>query len=311
MKWVLGFSIMIAIAMGWAATATIPVATASIDDVSLKFLPPDTEGVAFIDVASLRNASLVQDVLNNKLSFPRDLDEFVIATGFNPQQDIDKVTVGKVGTRDGLIIVQARFDKFKVEQFLKDKGKQPQAYLGQTVYADGDGAFVILDNVVVLGQLNAVKKAIDQMQLPGSLPLRGDLVSAIQTIEAGNQVWAAGDFSVNDLSNLGVRGPAPALEMLKSLRSGTYQMRVDTGIHARGIGNFADAESAKNITDLVRGALAIAKMQVAKQQPDFIQVLDGIQVSNSGLTLTVRVEESGELLKKLKDLKPTIERNVQ
>ena len=99
--------------------------------------------------------------------------------------------------------------------------------------------------------------------------------------------------------------------MLKALKSGTYQMRVDTGIHARATGNFSDAESAKNVGDLVRGAIAVAKMQVAKQQPDVLHVLDGVQVSDSGMTLTVRVDESGELLQKLKDLRSTIERKLR
>jgi hypothetical protein len=76
-------------------------------------------------------------------------------------------------------------------------------------------------------------------------------------------------------------------------------VRVDTGIHARGIATFADAESAKNLSDLVRGALAVARLQLAKQQPDMLQVLDGVQVSSNGNTLIVRVEESGELMKKL------------
>ena len=305
MKWVLGASIF-AIAMGWAATTTIPAATVSIDEGIFKFLPPETQGIVVIDVAGLRNASLVRDVLKDqKLTVPREWDEFAKATGTNPELDIDKVTIGKLNSQDALVIVQGRIDKFKIEQFLKDKGKQPQAYLGRNLYLDGDGAFVLLDNVAVLGKINAVKKAVDQMQLPGASPLRGDLMAAIQTIEAGNQVWGVGDFSVNDLGTLGVRGPAPAVELLKPLKSGTYQMRVDTGIHARAIGNFTDADSAKNIVDLARGALAVAKMQIAKQQPDMLQLLDGIQVNNSGATLTVRIEEAGDLLMKLKEFRGT------
>jgi hypothetical protein len=304
MKWVLGAASIFAIAMGWAATTTIPAATVSIDDATFKFLPPETQGIVFIDVAALRNAPFVQDVLKDqKVTPPSGWDEFVKATGTNPEQDIDKVTIGKLNAPDALVILQGRLDKFKIEQYLKDKGKHPQAYLGHSLYLDGDGAFVLLDNVVLLGKLSAVKKAIDQIQLPGSSPLRRDLMAAIQTIEAGNQVWGVGDFSVNDLGTLGVRGPAPAVEMLKSLKSGTYEMRVDSGIHARAIGNFADSESAKNIGDLARGAIAVAKMQVAKQQPDMVQLLDGIQVSNSGPTLTVRIEEAGELLMKLKDIR--------
>ena len=296
MKWIVGVSI-IAIAMGWAATSTIPAAAISIDETALKFLPPETEGIAFIDVAALRDAPLVQETLKGKpLGLPKGFGDFAAATGFDPQRDVDKVTIGKIGAREPLVIVQGRIDKFKVEQYLRDKGKEPEGYLGQTLYHDGDGAFVVLNDIALMGHTDAVKKAIDQMQLPGSVPLRSDLMAAIQTIEAGSQVWAIGDFSIRDLGAAGVRGPAPALEMLKSLKGGTYHMRIDTGVHARATGSFADAESAKNLGDMARGLLAVVKLQVAKQQPDLLRVLDGIQVSNSGAILTVSVEEPGELL---------------
>src|SRR5262249_14489396 len=154
------------------------------------------------------------------------------------------------------------------------------------------------DGIVLMGQIDAVKKGLDQMSLPGSASLRSDLTAAIQTIEAGNQVWAVGDFSIGDLPSV-VRGPAPIVDLLKSLQHATYQMRIDNDVHARATGTFSDEDSAKNIGDLARGALAIAKMQVAQKQPDVVHLLDGIQVSNSGTTLTVRVDESGDLLKKI------------
>jgi hypothetical protein len=316
MKLLFGVSIsaILAIAMGIAAIAMVPATPVSIDAVSLKFLPPETQGIAFIDVASLRNAPLLQDGLKQKdLQVPGDWADFVSATGIDPERDIDRVTIGKIDARNALFVVQGRIDRFKIGQYLKEKGKlgTSEAYLGQTLYRDRDNACVFLDNVVLAGQVGAVKKALDQMQLPGSLPLRSDLISAIQTIEAGNQVWAAGDFSASDLGSVGVRGPAPAVEMLKSLRSGTYQMRIDSGLVARATGNFADAESAKNVGDLGRGALALAKVQFARQQPQMAQLLDGIQVSYSGTTVTVRIEESEEALKKLKDLRPAIERQIR
>src|SRR5438094_920170 len=129
---------------------------------------------------------------------------------------------------------------------------------------------------------------LDQMSLPGSRPLRTDLTEALRTIEAGSQVWAVGDFSIPDLPDL--RGPAPALELLKSLRSGTYQMRVDQDLHARATGNFADAEAAKNLGDMGRGLIAVAKLQVASQ-PDMLHLLDGIQVRDSGASVVVNIDE--------------------
>lgn len=310
MKWVFGVFIM-AFALGWAAVSTMPAATASIDDVSLKFLPPETQGVAFMDVASLRSAPLLQDESNDAKFLPKSLVEFIDVTGFDVRNDVDKVTIAKLGP-ERLVIVQGRIDKFKIVQFMQDKGRQPEAYLGQTLYTGREGALVIFENTVILGQLAAVKKAVEQMQLPGSLPLRGDLMVAMQSIEAGNQIWGVGDFSINDLGAIGVRGPAPVFEMLKSLESGTYQMRVDTGIHARATGKFANVESATKIAEMGRGAIALVKLQVARRQPEVLPVLDGIQIDNSGPVLTVHVEQSGELLQKLKDfVRPTIEKNLR
>ena len=298
MKWILGVSIL-AVTMGWAAMATIPVAAVSVDEASLKFLPPETRGIVVVDVAALRNAPLVQDMLKQQVQGPKAWDDSISRTGVDPARDIDRITIAKISAQEGLVIAQGRIDKFKVEQAMKDSGKVMDAYLGQIIYRDGENGVLMLENAVVLGQFNAVKKAIDQMQLPGAQPLRSDLTAAIQSIEAGNQIWGVGDFSGTDLGLIGVRGPAPVIEMLKAIRSGTGQVRVDTGIHARGTATFADAESAKNVSDLVSGALAVVKLQIAKQQPDMLQVLDGVQVTSNGNMLTVRVEESGELLKKL------------
>ena len=75
MKWIVGLS-MIAIAMGWVATATVPAAPVSIDPTSLKFLPQETTGVAVIDVAGLRGAPLVQTQLEKVTVAPK-LQQFI------------------------------------------------------------------------------------------------------------------------------------------------------------------------------------------------------------------------------------------
>src|SRR5207237_6891581 len=108
-----------------------------------------------------------------------------------------------------------------------------------------------------------------------------------------------------DLPSGGFRQLGPAAEVLKSLRRGTYQMRVDRDLHARATGNFADADSAKNLADMARGLIALAKVQVARQQPDLVHLLDGIEVSSSGSSVIAEIEEPGDLLMKLR---PTFEK---
>jgi hypothetical protein len=308
MKWIVGVSVM-AIVMGWAATTTIPAATITPDEAILKLLPAETQGVAFIDVAALRNAPLVKEAQAKGLNLGLDgrtgntMAEFMAATGFDPERDLDKVTVGMIAPKQTLVVAQARYDRIKVEQFVKDRRRiSSEAHLGRTIYVDGDKAFTFIDNLVILGEINAVKKAIDQMSLPGSQPLRSDIMDAIRTIEAGSQVWAVGDLSMQQTPLGELRGPAPALEMIKSLQSGTYEMRVDRDVHARAVGNFADAEAARNLSDTARGFIALAKLQVGKEQ-DLLHLLDGIQVQSSGTSVVVNVDEPGDLLMKLKDFR--------
>jgi hypothetical protein len=289
-----------------AATMTIPAQTITPDQAILRLFPSETQGIAFFDVAALRNAPFVQEVLAARTFPPRfasRLGELEAATGFKPERDVDRVTFGKLGAREMLAIVEARYDKFKFEQFLNDKGLQSEAYMGRAVYSHDKSAVSFIDNLIIAGNTSGVKKAIEQLSLPGGVLLRSDLMNAIQAIESGNQVWGVGQFSIDRIPNrlAGRAGPAgPALELLKTFQGGTYQMRVDQDVHVRATGSFSDADSAKTISDMARGVIALAKFRVASQA-DLLHALDGVQIQNSGSSVVVNIEEPGDLLKRLRD----------
>ncbi len=304
MKWIIGASVL-AVAMGLAAIMTIPAATITPDEATLKLLPPETKGVAFIDVAALRDAPLVKQALasDHFKHLNLDLERLKNETGFDVHRDLEKVTLATLGPRQGIAIVQGQFDRVRIEQLLNEKSRMSsEVHMGRTLYGDDQKAVTFIDNLIVVGERNTIKKAIDQISVPGAQPLRSDLLEAIKTIEAGNQIWATGDISIHDLPG-GFHGPAPALEMLKTFRSGTYQMRVDRDVYAKAVCNFEDAGAAKNLSEMARGFLAVAKLQVAKER-DLLHALDGIQVSNSGTSVTVTIDEPGDLLLKLKDIHP-------
>src|SRR6516165_1429285 len=104
MKWIVGVAM---IAMGWAATATMPAATVTIDPTSPKFLPPETQGLAVIDVRGLVGTPLVQDAVKNRpliQNGPPDLQEFITQTGIDPMKDINTVTVVKLGMKDAFFV---------------------------------------------------------------------------------------------------------------------------------------------------------------------------------------------------------------
>lgn len=319
MKWIFGVS-LVAVIVGAAATMTIPAQTITPDEATLKLFPPETQGIAHIDVAGLRSSPLVQDLLADANSplHNRDFKKLEEATGFKPERDLDRVTAGRVGAKDVLVIAQARYDRFRMEQFLKDNNATDDVYLGRTLYKLGhndgdhgspgdhggnDGRISFIDNMVIAGSESLVKQAIDRLAAPApSLVQNSAIMDQVRKIERGNQVWAVGEFSMKDLPKP-FRGPAQAEELLNAWRGGTYQMRVDSDVHVRAVGNFTNEESAKTLSDLLRGIIGMAKLHVA-QEPDMLHLLDGLQVRNSGSSMTINFDAPGDLLKKLKGYRP-------
>jgi hypothetical protein len=312
MKWIVGVSVVAAVVFA-LATTTIPAQTIVPDQTVLKLFPAETQGVAFVDLAALRNTPLGQEVMAQgaplATGVPK-LQDFIDATGFNFQQDVDRVTVGRLDARRAMFVIQARFDKFKVERYLADHVTRLDTYMGRSIYEDRDLDFGVtfIDDLVIAGYIDAVKKAVEQVSLPASnIALRADLQAAIRNFESGSQVWAVGDFHFNELpvAQLPSRGVAagPILEVLRTLQGGTYQMRVDSDIHAKATANFTSAENAKTLADLSRGMIALVKTQVATQNQDLLHVLDGVQVSNSGTQIVVNIDEPGDLVKRLRELR--------
>src|SRR5262245_51240075 len=308
MKWIVGVSIVAAVVFV-LATITIPAQTIVPDQAVLKLFPAETQGVAFVDLAALRNTPLGQEVMaqGGPLAVTRvpKLQDFIAATGFNFQQDVDRVTVGRLDARRAMFIIQARYDQFKVERYLADHVTRLDTYMGRSIYEDRDHDFGVtfIDGLVIAGYTDAVKKAVEQASLPASsIALRSDLMDAIRSFEAGSQVWAAGEFHFDELPAAQrppqAAGVGPLLDIVKTLQGGTYQMRVDTNIHARGVANFASAENAKTLSDLSRGMIALVKTQVAAKNPDLLHALDGVQVSYSGTQIIVNIDEPGDLVKK-------------
>ncbi len=309
MKWILGFT-AVAVLVGVAATITVPAQTVTLDEGTLKLLPPETQGIAFIDVAGLRNAALFNDLILQKIpALPHELGEFTQATGFEIPRDVDSVTAGRIGDHNALVLIRARYDKFKVEQFVQDKSDHitTETYLGRLIYTGNDsdpdhaGGVTFIDNLIIAGSLASVKQVIDRMAAPAASAIDNtELMRQIHTIEAGNQVWAAGKVDTNMFG--GHPGPEKIGEITSALTAGTYQMRIDQDVHAKATGSFNSAEMAKAASDTLRGLLAMGRLQFA-QEEKLTRLLDGISVENSSDQLTVTFNASGDLLKQIQEIR--------
>jgi hypothetical protein len=301
MKWIFGICV-VAIAAGVVVTMTVPAQTITPDEGTLKLLPPDVQGVASLDVAALRSSSLIQDVLQ-KHGFPGGAQAFMDSTGFQPLRDVDKLTVA-FGSKP-VAIIAAHYDRAKFEQYFQNQGAAGETYLGRAIYSPGPQqmqSISLIDNFILAGDTDMVKQVIDRMAAPAPSVLQNTtLMDMIRKIETGNQVWVVGG-SPDIMARIPAPIPAQFQDVLKSWTSGAYQMRIAGDVHIKAIGNFADADSAKNSADLLRGFVALARTQSA-QQPNLVHLLDGVRIENAGASMTVQVDEPGDLLKSLEPKK--------
>src|SRR5688572_11287226 len=114
MKTIIGIC-AVALIVGFIATSITPAQTIAPDQATLRLFPRETTGVAVFDVAALRNTQLFQEYAANP-NYPAAIRRLIDATGFQPDKDIDVVTAAKIGKRDYVAVIRARYDRFKVEQ---------------------------------------------------------------------------------------------------------------------------------------------------------------------------------------------------
>ena len=303
MKWVIGvFSLAVTI----AAVASFPgtVEAVNPDEALLGLFPADVEAVGFVDVAQLRENSLINELVIDRIlrDKPRAIDEFEEQTGLDLESDIQQVMIGRTSGKGFLIAARANYEDFKVEQYFNDKGLEFDSYAGRTLYllddGDDDGAVSFVDGLVLVGNRNSIREALDRLNAPRTAALANQsLLDSIHSIEEGSQVWAVGAFEDFLLPD----GIAPAMttELFDALLGGTYQMHIDSIVTARATGDFTTPEVARRTTDLLRGLVALGKMQAYERQ-ELIELLDGVQIEAVDSTVHIDFSADGDLLRRLR-----------
>jgi hypothetical protein len=93
----------------------------------LDLVPPDSSLVAYANVAALRSAPLVQRLiaLAQPASVDRDYADFMSATGFDYQRDLDRVVIASRADQPGQVLAFAdgRFDRDKIARYALRSGR--------------------------------------------------------------------------------------------------------------------------------------------------------------------------------------------
>jgi hypothetical protein len=291
----------------------------------LRFLPSSASVIAYADVREVMASELRQRFRKSAAAGAQENGqrEFQNLTGINIETDIEHViacfdanATGATGMGAGLVLARGTFDNVKIEALMRDHGAQVENYKGKRlIIADRFTPFPGNDNnsgndstpapriapprnaegfslafmgpgFIALGSQTLVQHAID-LQVGGgeSAATNEDLVSHVRAMEGGN-VWAVGRMDV-----LRARAKLPDIvaNQLPPITWFSIRGRIDGGLQALLSAEARDDESANNLRDVVRGFLALAKLQTSSK-PEFQRFVQSLELSGTGRTVALSVD---------------------
>jgi hypothetical protein len=307
-NFVLGAGGILAVGLttGLVASLGLSVATTqAAGPAELEYVPAEATAIGYANVQEVMASELRQRLRK----IEPDTREFETKTGVDIERDIDSV-VGAVlptpaGSRDHrpLVVARGRFDQVRIEGLAREHGGQVTEYQGVRLltHADADKqvALGFLEpGVLAVGSAEAVRAAIDAKRTGKSVLSNTELMRLVNELDASN-AWAVGRFDAlaaqADLPNaLGQK--MPTLSWFSA--SGHLNGGVSGTIKAEA----KDEEAATNLRDMLRGVVAMAKLQ-SGDNPAFKAMTDSLQLGGEGRTVAVAFSVPSEVFDALEALR--------
>jgi len=275
----------------------------------LKYLPGDAAVVAYANVRDVMHSELRQRLRKFEGVTDEGRSEFRNKTGIDIEQDIDHV-VACMGTpagdaeHSGLVVVAGRFETSKIEAMAIQHGGKTEQYKGKRLvvvapHSEGDEghrapemAMAFLDNgVVALGTADMVRRAVDRGAGGSSVLGNAELMRLVGDM-GGESMWAVGRF---DALSSQTTLPAEVSARIPPLTWFSAAGKVNGGLQAVVKAEAKDEQAAENLRDIVRGFVALAKMQ-AGSKPAIQKMLPDVQLSGDGKEVAISFAVTNEML---------------
>ena len=302
---------LVAFYVGFPATAFFNRDTPN----ELKYLPSTASVVGAVDVREIMASDLRQRLRQAVGGEAQDNGrrQFQELTGINFETDIERIVacLDSAATRNnGMVVARGTFDDVKIEALMREHGAQVQDYRGKRLIIAphfGDSDFDKFSNesrpsppspattlaltfmepgLVVFGSSALVQHAIDLHATGGdSAATNEDLVAHVRELEGGN-AWVVGRF---DVLRANAKLPEIVANQLPPITWFGFRGHVDGGLEARVTSEARDDESANQLRDVVRGFLALTKLQTTSK-PEFQHFVQSLQLGGTGKSVSLSLD---------------------
>jgi hypothetical protein len=265
----------------------------------LQFVPRSATLVAYADVNEVMTSTLrerLRLILPEKPSGQNELQE---ATGINVETDIDRV-VAALAPDSGLVLARGRFDTVRIESLMREHGASVEDYKGvRLIVADPASAAAtspgrrhhdvsvafIEPGLAAIGSSMLVRNAVDLKSGGDNVTANDEMMALVRSLENGN-VWAVGHF---DALRTQARLPGEIADRLPPITWFSASGQINGGVSGVLRAETRDEASAENLRDVVRGFLALAKMQ-AGSRPEILAMVQSLQLGGTGKTVALSFE---------------------
>ena len=260
----------------------------------LQLVPSNASLVAFADVGAIMASDLRQKLRNKFPMKPDGQSEFQNQTGINIETDIDHVVFALTPDQDtaatpgsGLVLARGRFDQVKIEAFMREHGAAIESYKGARIIVASThrplSVSFLEPGLAAIGTTTSlIRTAVDLKAGGQSITTNDDVMGFIKDLDSGN-AWAVGRFDVlASQANL----PPQVSQKIPAIQWFSASAQIDNGIRGTLRADARDDEAGNALRDVVRGVMALAKLQ-SSSQPGLDAMVRSLELGGTGRSVTL------------------------
>jgi hypothetical protein len=271
----------------------------------LRYVPADATVVAYADIRTIMDSEFRMRLKQALPMNDKGQEEFQRHTGIDIERDVDYIVAAMTalptgGHPNGLVVVRGRFNDAQLETLAREHGGAAEDYRGKRLVSinkgEGSGSLAFLEpGLVAVGESGAIKKAIDAQMSATSITANTEMMELVRDIERSNNTWAVGRF---DVLASQAKLPEQVTRQIPAVKWFAAAGHINGGISGTLRAEARDDQAAENLRDVVRGFLALGRMQ-AQAEPKVAALVDSLQLTGTGKTVQLSFTVPAELLQLL------------
>jgi hypothetical protein len=290
---------------------------------NFKLLPAESNLVLYCDFSKINKTRFAQEILaefNKQFSehADEDYESFKKATGLDPQKDFHNLLLGSTLAEDrrdqrAFIIIKGTFDESRIISYIREQAGQKRNEIpwkeekiaGKTVYISTEGGSdfsvsFVEDHTLYVGPRKWMENVLTG-NISESLNDRPEYIaSLVKNIKYGDQMWLALDAkAIAERSGFAsdLKRNMPVFERVQSV---VFSAKANDELDFNGTLLCDSEESGEVMVDLMKGALAAAKLAVSNERAK-VDELNKIKIYQDGNVAVLQGELTDAFFKTLKE----------